>query len=207
MRLSGMEQFAFLVFLHVMAAIGVFVAFAVEGVAQTYLRRAATPDEVRAWAGSYRAVRPIGIVSLLTLIATGLWMTLAEWGWTAWILVSIAGIVALALLGAVGGIRYSASVEAASRESGLLSTASRVALTNPLPLALLIVRSFLATGIVFLMTAKPDLLWSLIGLGAAAVVGTGTAALVVERAAAGTPQLLAHRQSGSRAASRPAPRR
>lgn len=202
-----MEQFAFLIFVHVMAAIGLFVAFAVEGVAQVHLRRAATPDEVRAWAGSYRAQRPIGIVSLLTLIATGAWMTLAEWGWTAWILVSIAGIVALVVLGAVGGIRYSAIVEAASRESGLLSTASRVALTSPLPLALLIVRTFLATGIVFLMTAQPDLLWSLIGLGAAAVLGTGAAAIVVERVAAGTPQLLAHRQSAPRTASRPASRR
>jgi hypothetical protein len=202
-----MEPTALLIFVHVMAAIGIFAAFSIEGVAQAYLRRAATPNEVRAWAGTYRAVRPIGIVSLLTVIGTGLWLTLAEWGWPAWILVSIGGIVVLAVLGAIGGIRYSASLEAASQESGLLSTSARVALTSPLPLALLIMRMFIATGVVFLMTVKPDLLRSLIGLGAAAVIGFGTAALVVARADAGTPEMLAHRASAPRTVSRPAPRR
>jgi hypothetical protein len=181
-----MEQMGLLVFIHVVAALGMFAAFSVEGVAQAYLRMAETGEEVRRWSGAYRVVPPVAGVSVLTLLATGVWMTLAEWGWTGWILVAGGAIILLAAVGASGGIRYSAAVQAAAGESGPLSASRQGALRERLPLASLVLRVFIGLGIVFLMTVKPEIGGSLLTLVVAALLGVGAAYLIAGRMASGS---------------------
>jgi hypothetical protein len=185
-----MEELSLLIFLHVLGALGMFTAFAIEGVAQTYLRRAATGPEVRSWADAYRIVPAVGGGSLLILLATGLWMTLAEWDWTGWIIVASISIIALAVLGATGGIRYSAAVQAAADEGGPLSAGSHEALSHPLPRAMLMMRVAMAIGIVFLMTVKPDLFGSLLAMLAAVLVGVAAVLAIGRRAPQGTERPL-----------------
>jgi hypothetical protein len=188
--LKRMELMGLLVFVHVVAALGMFAAFSVEGVTQAYLRQATSADEVRRWSAAYRAVPPLASMSLALLLATGLWMTLGAWGWTGWIVVASGSILVLAGIGASGGIRYSAAVQAASRETGTLSAEQQGRLREALPLASLVMRIFIVLGIVFLMTVKPDIAGSLLAMVVAVLLGVGAAFWIVARVPSGSPRAI-----------------
>src|SRR5215468_4613623 len=105
-------------FLHVVGALGLTAAFGAEAVGLAGLRRARSADEALLWLRSRRWVLLIGPASIAVVLATGIYMTVAEWGADAWILVSLVSLVGLAGIGGVlTGVpmaRITSSVEQAS---------------------------------------------------------------------------------------------
>src|SRR5262249_62252763 len=88
-------------FLHVVGALGLTAAFGAEAVGLAGLRRARSADEALLWLRSRRWVLLIGPASIGVVLATGIYLTVAEGGADAWILVSL---TSLGALGALGGV-------------------------------------------------------------------------------------------------------
>ena len=167
-------------FLHVVGALGLTAAFGAEAVGLAGLRRARSADEALLWLRSRRWVLLIGPASIGVVLATGIYMTVAEWGANAWILASLVSLVALAAIGGVlTGVPMARVTPAAERASGPLPEELRHDLRSPLLTVSLLTRIAITVGIVFLMVQKPALLTSLVtivlaaGIGAAAGLFSG----------------------------------
>ena len=105
-----MTLYAFALFVHVVGALLLSTAFTAEGIALFQLRRATTGAGVRQWEGVAGLARVFGPVSVVTILASGLYMMVTSWGWVPWLAVGLFAWVLIAVLGAVNGIRMSVIV-------------------------------------------------------------------------------------------------
>lgn len=165
-----MSLYSLALFSHVVGAALVFVALTVEGVGLRSLRRAVTSEQVREGLGVTQLARVVGPLSALLIVLPGLYMTLTVWGWRAWIGVSLLGWLAIAVLGAFGGIRLGRSA-AAVAEPGAAGAGSSGHLHDRFAADSWWPRVGLAMGVVFLMTVKPQLLGALLALALAGALG------------------------------------
>jgi hypothetical protein len=160
-----MNYYAIAVFLHIVGALGLFVALGLEWTSLLLLRRATTTEQVRERMRIASGVRGVSGVSLATLLVSGFYMTATVWGGVAWIAVTLGAMVLMAVLGAVlSGPRLAAMGRAV--ENGALAP-----VPHPLLWVSMQIRVAIALGIVFLMTFKPDLNGSLLAIAVAAVLG------------------------------------
>jgi hypothetical protein len=168
-----MDLYPLLIFLHVLAAVGLFASLGIEVVALGRLRSAATLDAARMWIGLLRT--PLPLVSMLTILVTGIWMSIVRWGDQAWIGASLLAIVGMAIVGAVATRRLRRMSTALTGESGPgLSPTFRALQSSASLVASLRLRVGIGIGILGLMTIKPDALGSIAILAAA--VGAGLVA-------------------------------
>jgi len=170
-------------FLHVVGALGLTAAFGAEAVGLAGLRRARSADEALLWLRSRRWVLLIGPASIGVVLATGIYLTVAEWGADAWILVSLTSLVSLAAIGGVlTGVPMARVTPAVERAAGPLPEELQHDLRSPLFTVSLLTRIAITVGVVFLMVQKPALLTSLVtivlaaGIGAASGLISGTRA-------------------------------
>jgi hypothetical protein len=118
-------------------------------------------------------------------------MTATVWGWTDWIVV---GLVSLVVYAAIGGLttgRLVPGIERALRtDPGVISRDARERMSAPILSASVRVRVGLALGVVFVMTARPDVF---VAIGAVALAtALGIASLRIGPAGrAATPARLA----------------
>ncbi len=164
-----MTLYSIALFLHVVGALLLFVTLTVEGIALRQLYRAATTEYAQAAATLLRVNRIVGPLSALGVLVPGLYMTATTWGWVAWIVVALVSYVAIAVLGAVNGIR----IQALERSHALLT-----GIRNPIFLISWLTRVGIALGVVFLMTVKPGAAMAVLAVVVTAAAG---AALGVAR--------------------------
>lgn len=167
-----MNDYSLTLFLHIVGVLGYFISLALEWVYLWQVRRGATPEEVDKWLRTSGNMRRASILSMLTLLVSGIYMMATVWGGIAWIFVSLGSLVLLILLATVGTGWQQGLIHRA------LSTGNREQQRFPDELihrpALWIsiqVRVTIALGIVFLMTVKPGLTGSLLTIAIAAVLG------------------------------------
>src|SRR6266511_3753344 len=146
-----MSLYAIVVFLHIVGALGLFAALALEWASILSLRRATIADHAREWARLLASLRLVGAPALLTILVTGIYMMATRWGGQGWIGVGFGGLVLVAVLG------------------GIL-TGRR----DPILMVSLYLRTALALGIVFVMSVKPDTAGALTAMGVALVLGLAT---------------------------------
>ena len=159
-------------FLHIVGALGLFVALGLEWTSLLYLRRAATADQAREWLKLFTSLRRLYPISWLAILIPGFYMAATAWRVTAWVPTALGAVVLLAVLGAtLTGRRMGTIGQSVAAESGPISSTLRQRLDDPLLWASLRLRTAIALGIVFLMTVKPDLLGSLLTIGVAGVFG------------------------------------
>ena len=165
-------------FLHVVGALGIAAAFGMETTGLLGLRRATTRVEALLWLRTRRWVLLIGPVSIGLVLVTGVYLTVTEWGWAAWILVSLVGLVALATIGGIlTGLPMARVTPAVERASQLLSEELRRDLRSPLLTVSITIRIAITVAIVFLMVQKPTLATSILTIVIATGIGV-TAGLV-----------------------------
>jgi hypothetical protein len=107
--------------------------------------------------------RIVGPLSALGVLVPGLYMTATSWGWVAWIVVALVSWLAIAVLGAVNGIR----IVALGKSHAALLTGIR----NPMFLISWMTRVGIALGVVLLMTVKPSAVGAVIAILVAAAAG------------------------------------
>jgi len=149
----------FITFVHICAAMGVFGAAAIEGASLLELNRAgASPTAGQGFA----LARRIGAVAFALILLSGIGLAQTVWGWrTAWINVSMSGIVAMVAIGATVTRRAMERLRTTSADGGAYDALVWSFLT----------RVGILFGIVFLMTVKPPLQESIIALAAATGAG------------------------------------
>src|SRR5256885_5117495 len=118
---TDMTDYTIALFLHIVGALGMFVALAFEWVAWAGLRRSAAVQEARGWLGLLGLVRRVGPASLGLILVAGLYMTATVVGWTAWILVPLASFVVIAALGGISNRSLPAIERALQIETGPIS--------------------------------------------------------------------------------------
>jgi hypothetical protein len=171
-----MTFYSFALFLHIVGALGLFIALGLEWTSLGYLRRATTTDQVHPWLQVFTLLRRIYPISWLAILLPGFYMTATTWGGAAWISIAFAAIILIAVVGAViSGRRMAVIGPALATESGRLSSELRQRLGDPLLWASIQTRMAIALGIVFLMSVKPGLGGSLLTIGLAAVLGFASA--------------------------------
>ena len=171
-----MSLYSVALFLHITGALGLFAGLAHDWTTLSALRRATTVDQVREWISVYPLLQRIGSASVGLLLVFGLYMTVTAWGPTAWISLGFFSLVAIAVLGAVSGVRLGRAAPSIVARSGTLSADARAVLRRPLFVWSVRLRVALALAVVFLMTAKPEGLLALGIVGVALLLGAIAAA-------------------------------
>jgi uncharacterized membrane protein len=142
-----------LLFIHVISAMGIFLALGIEGIALAQLRRATDGAAVRAALVSFSAVQRVAGPSMLLLLISGLYLAKAYWQWKgAWMGLGFLGLVAV---GAIGGVltgRNMRRLRKALETGGEIAAAGIAHGIFRMSYAL---RLVLLALVVYLMTVKP----------------------------------------------------
>ena len=155
-----MTPYAIGLFLHFLGMVALFVGYGLEWTASSLLRRSTTSDQVRSWLRIYRASLPVSGPGLLVLILSGGYLASVTGGMKqGWISAALIGIVFALGIGFVFVLPRMKALRAALPEAdALLSEKGRSLVQDPVIVTLIRVRAMLALGIVYLMTAKPEML-------------------------------------------------
>jgi hypothetical protein len=181
-----MDDNSIALFLHIVGALGFFVALGLEWTGLSQIRSAMTLEQVRAWMGILKNVRKVGFVSMLTTVITGIYMMVTDWGGEAWIIVTVGSLVlVIAIAQVVTAPRMAAIGQTLVTEQGPFSKTFHSLANHPLLSISIQTRVAIALGIVFLKTAKPDLGGSLLTIGVAIVLGLASALPMPRRERAG----------------------
>jgi hypothetical protein len=162
-RTEGFEMsiYTILLFLHVSGDIGLFIGLGIELLSLAALRRVKRVEQARVIAGLIAIADPVGVISALLTIATGLYMAHTVWGLrTGWVAVALASIVLFLppVIGLVVEPRMRAIVSSARKEpDGPLQEAYYAKINDPILGTALQTMAVLYLGIVFLMTTNPSL--------------------------------------------------
>ena len=149
--------YAYIQFVHVLGALGISAAYAVEAAGLVGLRQSVLADEARAWFRTRRWVMKLGPASLLLLLASGFYAVLTGWGWPGWIQASLTGFVSLAVIGGLfTGIPTTRFAPVLDRATGALPDDLRSAIRAPVLAASLVMRIAITVAIAFLMVKKPE---------------------------------------------------
>jgi hypothetical protein len=171
-----MNIYSIALFLHIVGALGVFVALGLEWTGLRQLQSANLPEQVRAWMGILKGTNNVGFPSMLTTVITGIYMVLKVWGWVPWILVVLGALVLIIVLSmALTKPQMAALGEALATEKGSVSQTFHNLVNHPVLWISIQTRVAIALGIIFLKIAKPDLVGSLVTIGVAIVLGIASA--------------------------------
>ena len=164
--------YAVALFVHILGALGLFMALGLEWAGLRQLRRAATAEQARVWLSAVAVLPRLYAPAATAILLSGLYMVATAWSWTAgWPGVALAALVLLAALGAALTGPRMASIGRAAVESGPVSPALRQRLRDPILWTSIQTRVAIAVGIVFLMTVKPALGGALLAIGVATLLG------------------------------------
>jgi hypothetical protein len=175
-------------FLHILGALGFFIAVGILYASVLGVRRAQTASAIKLWTGAAAgASRILFPISFLVIVIAGIYMVVTVWGekapWAGVALIAfiILGVAATLIQGRrMGALGQSAAGQPDSAPvTGALWTQAH----DPVTWVSVNASAAFAIGIVYLMTLKPDALGSVIALLIALVVGLAFGFLTQGRAA------------------------
>ena len=179
-----MTVYTIVKFLHVVGAIGYFVAVGALLFGLAALERSQRIEHVRILAEFVRRLTPLFNLSVLLLLLAGLYMTFTVWGLeTGWIDVALASLLVIVPVAAVtiqSRLRVIARL-AHAESDGPLSANLLARIHDPTMLTMPRTVITLLVGIVFLMTNKPELSAALLVMALALVLGLAWGILVARR--------------------------
>lgn len=195
-----MSDYTVVKFLHVTGAIGYFVALGILLFGVMALRRARRVEQVRVLTDLLRWANPLFSISILVILAAGLYMTLTVWsfqiGWidvalvSLLIIASVAGTLVQSRLGPIGRLAREA-------QDGPLSEALLTRIHDPILFATPQMATALLLGIVFLMTNKPPLAMALLVMAIALILGLASTVLVARAARRQAQRVVAEARGSS----------
>ncbi len=165
-----------LLFAHVVGAVGLFAAIAVEAVALAGLRRAEAVPDARRWLDLLSSSFRVGPPAMIAILASGIGMMAMSWGHQAWLVAAFVGLAAMGALGGLFSMRHVRRLGAAlaSAAGPELPDAFRAARDRAAPRASLRLRLAIGAGILALMAFKPGAAGSTLVLAAATLAGVAS---------------------------------
>ena len=152
-----MDLHRIIVFLHVAGMAGLFAALAIEGVSLRSLKRATSYEQAREWAGVWTLLVPLGVPSVLVVLASGIYLatTLGLWEF-GWVEVAVPTLVLVAVAGGIVGPRRNRLRKSIGTNAGALPNGLKAELRDVLLVASWRFRAALLLALVFEMTTKLD---------------------------------------------------
>jgi hypothetical protein len=167
-----MDPYRLVLFCHALAAVGLFVALAIEWLSVRHLRAATSYEQAREWAQPLKLLMPLGMPATLVVLASGIYLATTMGAWElGWVKLAVPTLVVVAIAGAIVGPHRARLSAAIAKGAGPLAADLVAQLRHPLPVASWRIRFALLAGLLFEMTAKPDLRGDVIVMGGAALVG------------------------------------
>jgi len=167
-----MNIYSTTLFLHIVGALGLFVALGLEWTGLSQLRSVMTLEQVRPWMGILRNVRKVGFVSMMTTVITGIYMMVTVWAGAPWLIVTVGSLVLMIVLAqAITAPRMSAIGKALVAEKAPSSPILSALANDPLLSISIQTRVAIALGIIVLKIAKPELGESILTIAIATVLG------------------------------------
>ena len=176
-----MSIYNIVLFLHVSGAIGYFIGMGTWLFGFAAIRRAQRVEQVRALTNLTGRLGLFFGISVLLILATGLYMALTAWSLqTGWIGVALISLVLIAPLSTALIEPRRRAIDRLAREApdGPLPQALERRTHDPILATALQTVAALLLGIVFLMTTKPALTGSLIVMAVALALGLASGLLV-----------------------------
>jgi hypothetical protein len=171
-----MHLYSIILFIHVLAAMGVAAAISLLIYGEVMAQKAQSPAELRSVAEK-EARTAIALKALVPVLAlTGLYMAWAAWSLiAAWVILALVTLAYLAISGPLlFGRRMQRAVDAAAA-AGSITPEVRDILDNPMFTVMKDTRIALLVMLIYLMTVKPGLVGTLAALVAALVLGVASA--------------------------------
>jgi hypothetical protein len=167
-----MNDYMIAKFIHMIGALGFFMARGVEWLSLSHARQARTSDQVRERLRISNSVRRTGPLSMLLILVSGFYMMAIAKISSAWIIVAFGSLIVMVVLGvALSGRRMAAIGRTLAVENGPISSSLRDLLYDPLRWLSIRLQVSIALGIVFLMTVKPDLIGALLTMAVVVILG------------------------------------
>lgn len=151
-----MTLYGIVLFLHILAAIGIVGGSCLEHYFHVRMRRARTMDALTEWLSAMKTISALMPIFAVILLVCGAYMTFAHWNWQQpWIVVSLALLIGISVLApSVLAPNLRAVARAASSGASLSAVADL--LEAPLPNIAGGVFTGEALAIVLLMATKPS---------------------------------------------------
>jgi hypothetical protein len=177
-----MNTYSFVVFLHVIAAIGLFAALVIEWMSLRLLQRSASYEQSRESMALWGLVAKVGGPATLIALASGIYLarTISAWN-LSWVAVAIPTMVVIAIAGVPSARIRKRLAKLIAVNTGSLPGELRTQLTPRTWTASLRVRTALLLGLVYEMTAKPT--EGVLAIVAFAVLGLAWGAMPLHNAA------------------------
>ena len=186
-----MDFFRTVVFVHVAAAVGLFISLSIEWLILRGLGRATSYEQARDWMHVWPLLGRIGGPSVLTAVASGIYLARSLGMWqVGWVAIAIPTIVAVGILGGTtASSRKRIAVTLGAHDGALPDAVERQLRHTGWLAASLRIRTVLLGGLLFEMTAKPDA--GLLSMGFFAVAGLAWVSLAAQpsRRATAAPTL------------------
>lgn len=170
-----MSLYSFVLFIHVMAAIGLFVGFALEGFVSVRIGRAADAGQMRFFIHVFDRLRWIFIPSFAGILFGGLYLGYRYGRGTFWIPTALIATLAIMIIGGLMTGRPMGRLKKATVNADVAFDSLSTQAKSPQVALSYGLRVGLGLGIVFLMTAKPDVWPSTLGLVAGCIAGLAIA--------------------------------
>jgi hypothetical protein len=181
-----MNIYSIALFIHILGALGFFIALGVEWISLRHLRRATHVEQVQEWLRISNEMVRFGMIAMLLLLAAGIYMMAIVWGGVAWIIIALGSLIPMSVLAmAVTRPRMTAIKQYADAEHGTISPIFHQLLHHPLLWISMQTRVAIALGIVFLMTVKPSLGGSLLTMSLAIILSIASSLPILRRVSAG----------------------
>jgi uncharacterized membrane protein len=166
-----MTPYSIVLFLHVVAMLGLFIALGTELLILSRVSRTVDTGEARVWIRSSAIWPAVALPSIALILLTGALLAARTRGWAmAWIQVSLGTMVLIGLLGGIAGRRMRTMRQIAANRGASLEAYQHLVADAALQIPLSM-RFAAVLAIVLLMVARPDLRASLVIIGAAFVTG------------------------------------
>jgi len=169
-----MTLYPYILLLHIVGVIGLFIALSLELAIVSRLRAAKTTTQVYEWLKLSRVIDLVLPISAIFILISGLVLTFSVWGWGhAWIELSLGLLVLLGILGPViNGPRMKAiHVAAQAVPMGEIPPTLSEVISNPVLRTYTPIPGLFALGAVTMMVLKLDWLGSGIVIALALIVG------------------------------------
>src|SRR5437667_9147576 len=181
-----MSFYSIALFLHVSGAIGYFVGMGTWLFGLATIQRAQRVEQVRSLVQLVGLSGPLFGISVLLLLAAGLYMALTAWSLlTSWIMIGLISLVLLAPLGTAFLEPRRRVIDQLARKApdGPLPEELERCIRDPILLTAPQALTALLLGVVFLMTTKPSLVGSIIVMAVVLVLGLAWGLLIARRGA------------------------
>lgn len=179
-----MNLYDIALFVHMIGLIAMFGGFVLFTRAGMRLRAASDVDQVRTWLGLLESTGPMFGSGSVLLLISGIYMMAARWkAPLPWLVISLIGLLTVAILGSTTSGKHLRSIRAAVTEGrGSISGELAHRIADPFAWTVTTALNGLAMAIVFVMSIKPGWTGSIVAVALGAGIGAFVGARMSRRA-------------------------